>query len=157
MLRKVLAITIPGLLLSILVGALLGVGTDTFVYAKGASYMSDDPRACVNCHIMREQYDSWQHGPHHANATCNDCHVPHDFLGKWMAKTEHGYRHSKAFTLQDFHEPIRITPGDRDIVRDNCVRCHEAKVSQLPNVHGTGPDSLDCLHCHAAAGHGFRK
>lgn len=157
MVRKALAISIPGVLLSVLVGTLVGVGTDTFVYAKGASYLSDDPRACVNCHIMREQYDSWQHGPHHSNATCNDCHVPQDLAGKWLAKTEHGYRHSKAFTLQNFHEPIRITPADREIVRDNCVRCHEAKVSELPNVHGHGSDALDCLHCHAAAGHGHRK
>ncbi len=41
------------LLLSALVGTLLDTGGYTFYYAEGASYLSDDPRACVNCHIMR--------------------------------------------------------------------------------------------------------
>jgi len=31
------------------IGSLAGVGGFTFVAAHGASYLSDDPRACVNC------------------------------------------------------------------------------------------------------------
>jgi cytochrome c nitrite reductase small subunit len=41
-------------LLAILIGALAGIGGYTFYYAKGLSYLSNDPRACVNCHIMRD-------------------------------------------------------------------------------------------------------
>jgi cytochrome c nitrite reductase small subunit len=72
---------------------------------------------------MREQLDGWQKATHHSFATCNDCHVPHDFVGKYVTKMKHGWRHSKAFTLNDFHEPIQILPKDLDIVRANCVRC----------------------------------
>ena len=39
-------------LLACLLGIPLGIGAFTFVYAKGFSYLSPDPRACVNCHIM---------------------------------------------------------------------------------------------------------
>ncbi|HET9764987.1 MAG TPA: cytochrome c nitrite reductase small subunit, partial [Casimicrobiaceae bacterium] len=39
--------------LAVLVGVLAGLGGYTFLYAEGFSYMSSDPRACVNCHIMR--------------------------------------------------------------------------------------------------------
>ena len=28
-----------------------GIGAFTFVYAKGYSYLSTDPRTCLNCHI----------------------------------------------------------------------------------------------------------
>ena len=35
-----------------LLGVPAGIGGFTFVYAKGFSYLSTDPRACVNCHIM---------------------------------------------------------------------------------------------------------
>ena len=59
----------PGLLLASLTGVLIGSGAYTFDYAEGTSYLSNDPRACVNCHIMREQYDGWRHGSHHAVAT----------------------------------------------------------------------------------------
>jgi hypothetical protein len=65
----------------------------------------------------------WQKSTHHAVATCNDCHVPHDLIGKYLTKAEHGYRHSKGITFQDFHEPIRITDGSMRIVQHNCVRC----------------------------------
>lgn len=70
-----------------LAGILAGVGAYTFAYAKGGSYLLDDPQACVNCHIMRDQYDSWSHSSHKTVATCNSCHVPHDFLGKYPPPT----------------------------------------------------------------------
>ena len=34
-------------------------GAFTFVYAKGLSYLTPDPRACLNCHVMYSQYDGW--------------------------------------------------------------------------------------------------
>jgi cytochrome c nitrite reductase small subunit len=75
-------------------------------------------------------------------------------VSKWAAKAEHGFRHSLAFTLQDFKEPIEITPRDRDIVRVNCVRCHEGLVHAVVDAPGRARGGLDCLHCHAGAGHG---
>jgi len=40
-------------LLAVFAGASLGVGAFTFGYAQGASYLSNDPAACVNCHVMQ--------------------------------------------------------------------------------------------------------
>jgi len=40
-------------------GVLLGLGGTTFDYAEGLSYLSTDPAACANCHIMQPQYDAW--------------------------------------------------------------------------------------------------
>ena len=119
-----------------LLGMLIGVGVFTFVYAKGFSYLSTDPRACVNCHVMNEQYDAWLKSGHRHTATCVDCHLPHAGLAKWVAKADHGFRHSAAFTLQNFKEPIEITPHDREMVQDNCVRCHAASSTRSP---GAGP------------------
>ena len=70
------------ILACVAVGILLGSGGYTFYYAEGLSYLSNDPTACVNCHVMRDHYDGWQKASHHAHATCNDCHTPHDFVGK---------------------------------------------------------------------------
>lgn len=145
---------IAGVFLAGLIGVLAGVSTFTFGYAEGLSYLSDDPAACMNCHVMREHYDGWSKSPHHAFATCNDCHVPQATVPKYIAKAVHGYRHSKAFTFQDFHEPIRITPGDLDIVQANCLRCHQDLVSELPGHGGTGGVAVDCVSCHSGIGHG---
>ncbi len=145
-----------GLGLSALIGVLVGTGAYTFDYAEGTSYLSNDPKACVNCHIMREQYDGWQKTVHHAVATCNDCHVPHDLVGKYTAKAVHGYRHSKGFTLQDFQEPIRINDADRTVVEENCLRCHGELVSQIRMTSHAG-DAPGCTKCHADVGHGPRR
>jgi cytochrome c nitrite reductase small subunit len=140
------------IVLACVIGIPAGIGAFTFVYAKGFSYLSTEPRACVNCHIMNPQYDAWLKSGHRHAATCVGCHLPDAGIAKWVAKAEHGFRHSVAFTLQNFKEPIEITPRDRDIVRANCVRCHADLVHALGS--GRRGAALDCLHCHAAAGHG---
>jgi cytochrome c nitrite reductase small subunit len=135
------------------IGPVIGLGFYTFWYGQGGSYFSSDPKACVNCHIMREQYDGWQHSSHHAHASCVDCHLPHDFVGKYIAKAENGFWHSKGFTLQDFHEPIQITPKNGAILQANCVRCHGGLVNDL-SAHGAFHDgSNKCVHCHGSVGH----
>ncbi len=132
------------------VGTGLGVAAVGFDYAEGLSYLSTDPRACVNCHIMQPQYDGWQKAAHHAAATCAECHLPVDFPWKYVAKARSGWNHSKAFTLQDFPEPIRITPPNAAILQANCERCHEALVHEIAAARGAPP----CASCHADVGHG---
>ena len=145
-------LTTYGLFVAACAGVVLGTGAFTFNYAEGMSYLSNDPQACVNCHIMRDQFDGWRKSTHHAAATCNDCHVPHDFIGKYLTKMEHGLRHSYGFTFQNFHEPIQIKASSLAIVEHNCVRCHESLVSELP-THG---EHVDCAQCHRGIGHGAR-
>jgi cytochrome c nitrite reductase small subunit len=141
--------------LAALFGAAFGVGAFTFAYAEGFAYMRDEPRACANCHIMNEQYEGWQKGPHHAVATCNDCHVPHDFFGKWLSKGLNGFHHSKAFTLQDFHEPIQITPRNAAALQASCLHCHGDFVHEIVAARRTAQvDEVRCVHCHRNVGHG---
>jgi len=149
-------LSVPLILLCVLLGVLLGSGGYTFWYAEGASYLSNDPRACVNCHVMRDHYDGWQKASHHAVATCNDCHTPHDFFGKYYTKAENGFWHSKGFTFQDFPEPIRIRPRNYEVLNANCRECHAGLVSQINAAHGYLDDTgaLDCIRCHKEVGHG---
>jgi cytochrome c nitrite reductase small subunit len=145
-----------GLAVAVLLGAMVGLGSFTFLYGEGISYFSTDPKSCMNCHIMRPQYDSWQKGSHHAVAKCVDCHLPHTFVPKYIAKADNGYRHSKAFTLQDFHEPIQITPRNARILQNNCVTCHGDLVHALVAGSSTAKNAISCVHCHADVGHGPR-
>jgi len=142
------------LLLAILLGLLLGLGGSTFLYGKGFSYFSNDPRACKNCHIMNDQYDSWLKSSHHAVATCNDCHTPHKLLPKLATKAENGFWHSKGFTLQDFPEPIRIRRHNRQVLNHNCQECHHGLVEDVVAAHAYDADRFDCIRCHVASGHG---
>lgn len=135
-------------------GVWAGVGGYTFFYAHGLSYVSDDPTVCTNCHVMQPYYDGWVKTSHHTVATCNDCHTPHAFIGKYLTKGENGFHHSKAFTLQRFHEPIMIREKNARIVQQNCLRCHGDLVSNLLEHTGRDPEVRDCVRCHAGVGHG---
>ncbi len=155
------------LTLSVGLGALAGVGGYTFRYAEGLSYFSTDPAACVNCHIMQPQYDAWQKASHHAVAVCVDCHLPHDFVPKYLAKAENGWRHGQKFTTQNFEEPIFVQSAGMNILQDNCLRCHgplidterQPRSGMSPHPAHAGEqlsEEMQCVHCHWSVGHGQR-
>jgi len=152
--------TRPDLIL-ILVGALCfvaGLATFTFVRAEGHSYFSDDPDSCMNCHVMRDQYDAWGHSSHARVATCNDCHSSHDgVVSKLISKGINGFNHSFAFTFNTYEETITITEFNEDIVNDSCMYCHSELVSMIAPNHEDQEDELDCISCHAGIGHPVRK
>ncbi len=144
---------IGGVLLAVAVGCVVGVGGYTFIYAKGASYLTNDPAACANCHIMSEQYDGWVKSSHRNVAVCNDCHTPHDLIGKYYTKANNGYHHSLAFTTGRFHEPIQIKERNRQITENACRYCHQDIVQAIDSHGGKGSDKLSCIQCHKSVGH----
>ena len=132
-------------------GLLVGVGGYTFWYGRGYSYLLDDPVVCTNCHIMRDNFDSWNVSSHR-RVICNECHLPHDPIAKYLAKSENGFRHSWAFTFEDV-QVLRITQRNLRILEENCVRCHETMVFA---ILGEGDaQTISCARCHAGAGHVF--
>ncbi|MBR9978269.1 MAG: NapC/NirT family cytochrome c, partial [Bacteroidetes bacterium] len=62
----------------LLLGILGGLGIFVLYISNAVSYLSDDPRACVNCHVMTPQYATWERGSLGRVTSCNDCHVPQD-------------------------------------------------------------------------------
>lgn len=138
-----------------MVGILGGLGSFTFGYGDGAAYLQNNPASCANCHVMQSHYDAWLASSHAKVATCNDCHLPHDFAGKWITKADNGFFHSLAFTTNDFHEPIQIKERNRRVTQGACLHCHGDLVDALkPATHGG--DMLNCVQCHAAVGHAQR-
>lgn len=146
------------LILIIGVGLVIGHAIFTFVYAKGFSYMSDDPAACKNCHVMNQVYESWERGGHQNAATCNDCHVPHNFIGKWAMKAQSGLHHGYAFTFKDNPVAFSATAKTKQIVQQNCIECHQSIAANsvcAATASGSSQDeSLSCVSCHRRVGHG---
>ena len=113
-------------------GLALGVGAYTFIYAKGYSYVTNDPEACANCHVMNTQFDAWNKSTHKAVAVCNDCHAPHHApLAKLFVKGRNGFNHSLKFTTGRFPEPIRITNHNRKVTEAACRYCHKDIVAAI--------------------------
>ena len=133
-------------------GLCLGLGLYTFVYARGASYLTNDPAACVNCHVMNDQFHGWERSSHHAVAVCNDCHAPSDFVGKYYTKAENGFHHSLAFTTGRFNDVIRIRARNRAITEQACRRCHQDIVQAIDSPRAA-THTQACLDCHQRVGH----
>jgi cytochrome c nitrite reductase small subunit len=129
-------------------GVALGIAAYAFHYAKGESYLGNDPATCANCHVMAGHLAGWQAAPHHLVATCNDCHTPAGPISKYVVKALNGYHHSMAFTLGGYPEVIRARPQSSEVVEGNCRRCHGDLVESV--AHGAG---VSCVRCHASVGH----
>ncbi|HET8623466.1 MAG TPA: cytochrome c nitrite reductase small subunit [Gemmatimonadales bacterium] len=164
------------------VGLAVGLGAFTFGYAKGASYLSTDPAVCANCHIMGEHFTAWQRSSHRQAAACADCHMPHDVVGKYVAKASNGFWHSLAFTTGNFPDPLQIKPHNRAITEHACRHCHGDVVAAIdpadgpadfairsafaggaaaerPQIHDGPIDagwSDSCIRCHTYVGHMVR-
>lgn len=143
------------LLVIALLGILTGLGLFTFGYGQGASYLSSDPLSCVNCHVMEDYYDSWQNSSHARVAVCNDCHLSHHPVGKWVTKADNGFFHSLAFTTGEFHQPIQIKPRNRQVTQNACLYCHQDVVHEMQTLAPQGEELL-CARCHSDVGHAHR-
>ena len=145
----------------IFAGVICGLGGYTVYASKAASYLSDDPAACVNCHIMAPYYATWNHSSHGRNTTCNDCHVPHDNAArKWLFKGMDGMRHAAIFTARGEPQVIQATDKSASVIMDNCIRCHEQLNTEFVKTgritfnmaqHGAGKA---CWDCHREVPHG---
>lgn len=146
----------------LLAGVTTGLGAYTVYMSRAYSYLSDDPSACVNCHIMTPYHHSWMHSSHAQWANCNDCHVPHDnVLKKYLFKAKDGLYHSYVFTMRN--EPQAIRPRDEsyEVIMNNCIRCHTqlntavVKTGRVTYTdvteHGKG---RACWDCHRNVPHG---
>jgi cytochrome c nitrite reductase small subunit len=144
----------------ILLGTLVGLGCLVVYISNAASYLSDSPAACVNCHVMASEYATWERGSHGRVAVCNDCHVPHDnFLKKYAFKAKDGLRHATVFTLRMEPQVITLNTAAIAVVQENCIRCHVNLVENVTasqvsggNAHSGGGQL--CWACHRETPHG---
>ncbi len=130
-------------------GVAVGVGGYAFAYARGTSYLGNDPATCANCHVMSGHLEGWQASSHHQVATCNDCHTPAQPVSRYVVKAENGWHHSMAFTAGGFPDVIRARPESRAVIEGQCRHCHAAIVASMT----MGSDDVSCLRCHDTVGH----
>ncbi|PKQ65580.1 cytochrome c nitrite reductase small subunit [Labilibaculum filiforme] len=141
-------------------GIFVGLGFYVLYLSKAASYLSDNPETCVNCHVMAPQFATYQHSSHREVATCNDCHVPHNnVINKYYFKAKDGLRHASMFALRMEPEVIFILEEGKKVVHNNCIRCHSQTLtdpklaSQVPN-HAHNTQDRVCWECHREVPHG---
>jgi cytochrome c nitrite reductase small subunit len=140
--------------LFIIGGIVVGLSAYSAYMSRAHSYLSDDPAACINCHIMTPYYQSWMHSSHHLQATCNDCHVPQDNVAhKYAFKAMDGLYHAAVFTVKGEPQVIRPRPASYEVIMNNCIRCHTQLNTEFVNTgmiqytdveNGEGKACWDC-------------
>lgn len=139
-----------------MIGLLVGLGVVTLRVSNATSYLSDEPVACINCHVMTPYYASWERSSHREVATCNDCHVPHD---GWMRtayfKALDGLRHATIFTLRMEPQVLKLNAAAVPVVQRNCLRCHEHQI--MNTAMGKADNDRLCWDCHREVPHGLAQ
>lgn len=144
----------------ILMGFILGLGLFLLRISNAASYLSDKPETCINCHVMNPQYATWNHSSHREVASCNDCHVPHDnIFNTYFFKAKDGMRHATIFTMRAEPQVIFIKDAGKEVVQQNCIRCHNRFLTDNLALSNLSPlmshrTERQCLECHRETPHG---
>ncbi|MFS4417571.1 cytochrome c nitrite reductase small subunit [Maribacter sp. 2307ULW6-5] len=142
------------------IAVIIGMGLFIAQEAKITSYLSDDPQACVNCHVMTPVYNSWMHSSHREWANCNDCHLPQDnFVKKYYFKAKDGLYHASVFTARAEPDVIQTKEASKEVVQQNCIRCHVQQVTQVKydgwlEGHQESRTGRECWSCHTSVPHG---
>ncbi len=141
-------------------GLLAGLGAYTVYMSRAHSYLSDEPSACVNCHIMSPYYQSWNHSSHARWTNCNDCHVPHNnVFAKYAFKAMDGLYHSAVFTVKGEPQVIRPREASNNVIMENCIRCHTqlntdfVKTGMITYTEAKNGEGKACWDCHAQVPH----
>lgn len=147
---------------AVVVCGVVAGGGGLFLYLLRAhTYLGDDPAACVNCHIMAPYYATWFHSSHSRDATCNDCHVPHEnAVKKWTFKGMDGMRHVAAFLTHSEPQVIQANDESAKVIMDNCIRCHTqlntefVKTGKIDFMMAQAGAGKACWDCHREVPHG---
>ncbi|MEN8230839.1 MAG: cytochrome c nitrite reductase small subunit, partial [Bacteroidota bacterium] len=148
------------LYINFLLACFVGLAAFLIHISRAPSYLSDDPKTCVNCHVMAPQYATYAHSSHREWTNCNDCHVPHhNVLSKYYFKAKDGLRHATMFTLRKEPQVIFIHEAGREVVQDNCVRCHsklltDSELLAKTELYQHQRMERACWECHREVPHG---
>jgi len=111
----------------------------------------DRPEFCGQCHVMDEQVETFLHSAHSLGANCGDCHIPHSLVSGAMYKAYTGTKDVISVLADQDPYEIRISPLGRNIVQDNCLRCHGDLLQAVGDTSEGG--GKYCFDCHRSTPH----
>jgi cytochrome c nitrite reductase small subunit len=118
-------------------------------------YGSSDPKFCLNCHEMRDNYASWTKS-NHSKVDCAGCHIEPGVVNKIARKSQALGEVAKHFTSA-YKTPINKDSSlSKNMSSEICTGCHKtpAKVD-YGVVTFPHKDHLktNCTYCHNRVAH----
>jgi cytochrome c-type protein NapC len=166
----------PGSLLVLVFGALLGVAT----FAGGGSFMvyaNSEPFCASACHEMGQLQKEHKGTIHDFNrsgvrATCNDCHVPHEYIPNYLAKVglvsdlwghfvTHEIDTKEKFEKQRYMLAVRVWKYMKANDSRECRHCHTTSKMEADKQSDKAKarhekarqTGMTCIECHFAIAH----
>ncbi|MEN6440713.1 MAG: cytochrome c nitrite reductase small subunit [Syntrophobacter sp.] len=127
----------------------LGAGAGIFLMFGPPQLLakSEMPEFCSSCHVMEAQYEAWFHEGAHRRIMCIDCHLPHENVAMHYAwKSIDGMKDVMIFYSGRVPETIRISAHGQQVLKANCIRCHEMTVDRIST-------DRPCWECHRRLSH----
>lgn len=120
------------------------------VILAGGYHFGGASRFCGACHSMENEYSQWKLS-RHKQFTCTECHMPDvNIAGKLVYKARAGLNDLWYEVIRDYPANIRLSSKGKDIMNENCFRCH---FSTIENT-GMSRGSQNCMKCHNKLVHG---
>lgn len=126
------------------------IGTFSLMKLPVVSSAMDGPGFCGRCHVMQPYIDTYLASSHRDAATCGSCHVPHDVLRGGAYKSYTGTKDLLA-VLTGRDEHIRISNLGKDVVQENCLRCHNTLMREIGDTRDN--KGSYCFDCHRHVPH----
>lgn len=134
---------------SLIIVVLIGAAVGAFLSFGPPNLLakSKTPEFCASCHVMEAEYEAWFHEGAHRRINCVDCHLPHQNLAlHYTWKTIDGMTDVYVFYSGNVPDPIVLSSHGRNVLRKNCIRCHEETVAMIDNER-------NCWDCHRRLSH----
>jgi cytochrome c nitrite reductase small subunit len=131
--------------------ALLFVAIIAFpLLSSGSPKSAEGPEKseyCISCHVMEAEYEAWMHSGAHRRKNCVDCHLPNEnrFV-HYLWKSIDGLKDLIVFHSGQVPERITISSHGREVLQNNCIRCHETTVMVIDT-------DRQCWNCHKRISH----
>lgn len=108
---------------------------------------TDKSEYCIGCHVMEAEYEAWMHSGAHRRKDCVDCHLPNEnkFV-HYLWKSIDGLKDLIVFHSGQVPERITISSHGREVLQNNCIRCHEITVMIIDT-------DRQCWNCHKRISH----
>ncbi|OIP32957.1 MAG: hypothetical protein AUK47_19745 [Deltaproteobacteria bacterium CG2_30_63_29] len=116
-------------------------------------HRTEMPQFCVGCHEMQGNYDSWEFSAH-KGIKCVDCHATPGLMGYLEVKLS-GVKQLVTHITADSIDDIHLGEHHKEIVSDNCQRCHPGvvRVDERYGLNISHEKHLDnglmCVTCHS--------
>lgn len=106
---------------------------------------------CGGCHVMEEQVETYLHSAHRLGASCGDCHIPHSLVPGAFYKAYTGTKDLLGVMLDKDPFHIQTSKIGRDIIQENCLRCHNDLLEEVGDTKREGGQY--CFDCHRSTPH----